>query len=160
MTQDNLPLAIEIEINSECNLSCAYCPNAKKKRIETGHMSEDLFVKLMEQLRSHQYSGRISFHFYNEPTLSPQLERFISITRDYIPNAKTVLYSNGTGLGKEKIDSLYSAGLARLVITEHHQWRGPRMQEAVVICETAYETFSLVDHWIFSRREVFARRQL
>ena len=118
---EKLPLAIEIEINSDCNLSCAYCPNAKAKRVEKGLMSPTLFENIMLQLQKHNYAGRISYHFYNEPTLSPDLNRFVAMTKKYIPKAKTVLYSNGTSLTKNKIDQLYSDGLDRFIITEHHQ---------------------------------------
>lgn len=121
MNNSNLPLAIEIEINSDCNLSCAYCPNSKTSRKEKGHMRPVVFENLMRQLQKRQYSGRISYHFYNEPTLSPNLQMFIEITTAYLPNANSVLYSNGTNLTKESIQSLYDSGLKRFVVTEHHQ---------------------------------------
>lgn len=118
---EKLPLAIEIEINSDCNLSCAYCPNAKSERAEKGLMARELFETIMKQLQQYDYSGRISYHFYNEPTLSPDLNLFVSLTKKYLPRAKSILYSNGTTLNKEKIDQLYADGLDRFIITEHHQ---------------------------------------
>lgn len=118
---ESLPLAIEIEINSDCNLSCVYCPNSKSERVEKGHMSPGLFEKLMQQLQKYNYSGRISYHFYNEPTLSPNLNLFVTMTKKYLPQAKSILYSNGTSLDKDKIDQLYADGLDRFIITEHHQ---------------------------------------
>ncbi|MBY0552896.1 SPASM domain-containing protein [bacterium] len=118
---ENLPLAVEIEINSDCNLSCAYCPNSKSERIEKGHMPLETFKKIMLQLQQYNYAGRISYHFYNEPTLSPNLNLFVRMTKEHLPKAKTILYSNGTNLDKNKIDALYADGLDRFVITEHHQ---------------------------------------
>lgn len=119
--KENLPLAIEIEINSNCNLSCAYCPNSKAERIEKGQMAPELFESIMKQLQKYDYSGRISYHFYNEPTLSPYLNRFVALTKKYLPKARSILYSNGTSLNKSIIDQLYSDGLDRFIITEHHQ---------------------------------------
>ena len=116
-----LPLAIEIEINSDCNLSCAYCPNSKAERVEKGHMAIEVFETLMRQLQKQKYSGRISYHFYNEPTLSPNLKRFIAMTKEYLPDAKSVIYSNGTNLDKAAIDDYYKVGLDRFNVTEHHQ---------------------------------------
>lgn len=127
LSSENLPLAIEIEINSDCNLSCAYCPNAKHSRIEKGLMAPELFEIIMRQLQKHDYSGRISYHFYNEPTLSPNLNLFVSMTTKYLPKAKSVLYSNGTALTKDKIDELYASGLNRFIITEHHQAELPNL---------------------------------
>ncbi len=116
-----LPLAIEIEINSDCNLTCAYCPNSKSERVEKGFMSPELFENIMKQLQKYDYAGRISYHFYNEPTLSPHLPEFIAMTKKYLPGAKAVIYSNGTNLDKEKVDQLYKKGLDRFNLTEHHQ---------------------------------------
>lgn len=118
---DNLPLAIEIEINSDCNLSCAYCPNAKSTRIEKGLMPPELFENIMKQLQRRDYSGRVSYHFYNEPTLSPNLNHFVALTKKYLPKAKSVLYSNGINLNKNSVDQLYTDGVDRFIITEHHQ---------------------------------------
>lgn len=117
----NLPLAIEIEINSDCNLSCSYCPNSKSSRIEKGFMDPETFKTLMLQLQKYNYSGRISYHFYNEPTLSPNLQKFIEMTALYLPEAKSVLYTNGTLLAQQTIDKLYSAGLKKFIVTEHHK---------------------------------------
>lgn len=116
-----LPLAIEIEINSDCNLSCSYCPNAKNSRVEKGQMTKEVFELLMKQLNKYSYSGRISYHFYGEPLLSPNLNEFIALTKFYLPNAKAVLFSNGTLLNDDKIQQLQKSGLDQLIITEQHQ---------------------------------------
>ncbi|MEK6627160.1 MAG: SPASM domain-containing protein [Bdellovibrionota bacterium] len=124
---DALPLAIEIEINSDCNLSCAYCPNSKAERKEKGHMAPELFEKILQQLQKTDYAGRISYHFYNEPTLSPNLNAFVSLTKKYLPRTKRVLYTNGTYLNKNTVDQLYADGLDRFIITEHHQAELPNL---------------------------------
>lgn len=118
-SDSKLPLAIEIEINSDCNLSCGYCPNAKNTRPEKGLMEPAVFEVLMRQLQKWDYAGRISYHFYNEPTLSPHLKLFVNMTSEYLPKAKSVLYSNGTHLTPESIQELYTAGLSKCIITEH-----------------------------------------
>jgi radical SAM protein with 4Fe4S-binding SPASM domain len=118
---ENLPLAIEIEINSDCNLSCVYCPNSKYERKEKGFMDPAVYETIMQQLKKYSFSGRISYHFYNEPTLSPHLNLFVEMTKKYLPAAKSVLYSNGTQLDKAKMEALTASGLDRFIITEHHQ---------------------------------------
>lgn len=119
MTVFKLPLAIEIEINSDCNLSCAYCPNDKSERIEKGHMQPAVFETLMQQLAELDYAGRISYHFYNEPTLSPNLNMFVQMTKQYLPKCRIVLYTNGTNLNKNKIQELESLGVQKFMITQH-----------------------------------------
>lgn len=130
MIAEKLPLAIEIEINSGCNLSCSYCPNSKYQRVEQGHMSVELYEKIMKQLQVHSYAGRISYHFYNEPTLSPNLELFVEMTRSYLPQARTNLFSNGTLLNQKKIEDLFSRGLNKFSITEHEKTHLKRVRQA------------------------------
>ena len=117
--ETKFPLAVEIEINSECNMACPYCPNSKAERVEKGRMEKSLFIKIMDQLKAIHFNGRISYHFYNEPTLSPDLEEFIKITREYLPQARIDLFSNGTLLNKNKIQSLISAGVDKFSLTKH-----------------------------------------
>jgi radical SAM protein with 4Fe4S-binding SPASM domain len=113
------PLAVEIEINSDCNLSCSYCPNSKAERVEKGHMDKELFNTVLDQLASFSYDGRISFHFYNEPTLSPNLDEFIRLTKQKLPKAWLDLFSNGTSLDKDRIEYLSSLGIDKFTLTKH-----------------------------------------
>lgn len=113
------PLAVEIEINSDCNMACPYCPNSKAERVEKGRMEKSLFIEILNQLKSIEYNGRISYHFYNEPTLSPDLEEFVSLTKEYLPNARIDLFSNATLLDKNKIESLVEKGVDKFSLTKH-----------------------------------------
>ncbi len=119
MSAQKLPLAIEIEINSDCNLTCSYCPNSKARRIETGHMPVELFEKIMIQLSEANYVGRISYHFYNEPTLSPNLALFVKMTRKYLSESRIVIYTNGLLLTDQKIQDFENMGVNQFIITEH-----------------------------------------
>jgi radical SAM protein with 4Fe4S-binding SPASM domain len=111
--------AVEIEINHGCNKTCSYCPNSNSKRIETGLMSLDIYQVLITQLESINFKGRISYDFYNEPMLSPDLESFVAIAREHLPEASIELYSNGTLLTLEKYRTLLKAGVSRFIITKH-----------------------------------------
>ncbi len=113
------PLAVEIEINSDCNMACPYCPNSKAERVEKGRMDKSLFTEVLNQLKSINYNGRISYHFYNEPTLSPDLEEFVALTKQYLPDARIDLFSNATLLDKKKIDTLVEKGVDKFSLTKH-----------------------------------------
>lgn len=99
-------MGVEIEINHDCNRTCAYCPNATTSRKNQGQMSEELFLVLMNQLRDIGYRGRISYHFYNEPLLSPNLDRFVALTREYLPACWIELYTNGILLDEPRLRTL------------------------------------------------------
>lgn len=111
--------AVEIEINSNCNRSCSYCPNVNQQRIETGEISKELFNKIIDELSSINYSGRISFSFYNEPLLSKNIEYFSKVTKTKLQKSNLVIYSNGTLLTKEKLYLLLDAGVDFFIITRH-----------------------------------------
>jgi radical SAM protein with 4Fe4S-binding SPASM domain len=116
---NELFLGLEIEVNHGCNMTCSYCPNSKTERKEQGHMSEEVFLALMSQLRDLHYKGRLCYHFYNEPLTSKNLEHFVRISKDYCPETKSEIYTNGTLLTKERFLSLEESGVDRFYITKH-----------------------------------------
>jgi radical SAM protein with 4Fe4S-binding SPASM domain len=113
-------IAVEIEINHECNRACVYCPNSVSERKNQGRMDEKLFLRIMEQLRSIGYKGRVSFHFYNEPLLSPDLDRFTALTKEFLPECRIELYTNGTLLTRERLETLIRLGVDKFTVTQHH----------------------------------------
>ena len=110
---------VEIEVNSNCNRKCSYCPNSKYERKEKGEMTTEVFYKIISQLEEINFSGRIAYHFYGEPLLCKNLIHFIKYTKEKLPETRGVLYSNGDFLDEEKAKQLFSAGLDRIVVTNH-----------------------------------------
>jgi len=116
---DALFSMIEVEINSHCNRSCWYCPNSIAQRKESGEMDPRVYQTLMEQLRSIEFSGRISYHFYGEPLLCNNLDLFVEMTREYIPRAKPILYTNGDLLDVDRLKKLKALGIRKFIVTQH-----------------------------------------
>lgn len=111
--------AVEIEINSQCNRKCWYCPNSAHKRIENGEMDSSVFLTLMEQLRNIDFKGRVSFHFYGEPLLCSNLKTFVRTSRSYLPEAHLKLFSNGDFINKKVLVDLINDGVDEFVLTKH-----------------------------------------
>jgi radical SAM protein with 4Fe4S-binding SPASM domain len=111
--------AVEIEINHACNRSCSYCPNSILERKTKGVMSFALYELILNNLLEIDFGGRISYDFYNEPTLHPELERFVKRTKELLPKVKIHLYSNGTLLDSHKFHGLVTAGVDHFTITRH-----------------------------------------
>ncbi len=112
-------LGIEIEINHHCNLSCTYCPNANTERISKGLMSLEQFTLIMNQLKDIGYEGRISYHFYNEPLLHPELETFVRTSKKILPKTRSEIFTNGMFLNEEKYFALRAAGVDKFTVTQH-----------------------------------------
>ncbi len=118
-TNHELFKIIEIEINSYCNLSCSYCPNREFQRKEKGTMSLEQYQHIMGQLEDLNFVGRISHEFYGEPTLHPQFDRIVSLTKEALPHSKVELYSNATKLDLKLLQELLEAGVDEFIITKH-----------------------------------------
>lgn len=109
---------VEIEIFSYCNRQCWFCPNSFIDRHSTNIlMDENLYLKILSELKAINYSGTISYSRYNEPTSHKEifLER-LRQAREYLPNARLHTNTNGDYITKEYIDELCSAGLNSLFI--------------------------------------------
>jgi radical SAM protein with 4Fe4S-binding SPASM domain len=113
--------AVEIEISTKCNLACSYCPNSLDISVEQRVMDLDLFKKIISQLADIQFNGRVSYHFYNEPLLNENLESYVKLVREYLPDCKNEVSTNGVLLTLQRYVSLKQAGVDKFNITKHEQ---------------------------------------
>jgi radical SAM protein with 4Fe4S-binding SPASM domain len=111
--------AVEIEINSACNMACSYCPNSVDERIEQGEMSVELYELLMNQLVEMGFVGRISYDFYNEPMMCTNFDLFVKMTKKYLPDSRLVIYSNGSFLTPKRFEEAVANGVHSFIITKH-----------------------------------------
>ena len=90
--------SIDIEINSNCNFRCPYCPNHKHHRL-VEYMDKNLFAYILKQLGDLGFNGRVSPNLYNEPTLHPRFVEYMEMIKKNVPECKLIVYSNGSRLG-------------------------------------------------------------
>ena len=111
---------VEVEVNSRCNRKCSYCP-VSLLPIPTvpRYMDRKIFQKLLSELARIEFSGRLSYHFYNEPLLRRDLADLVRQTSESLPKAMQVLYTNGDLLTDERYASLIAAGIKQIVVTSH-----------------------------------------
>jgi len=94
---------VELETQNRCNGSCNFCPVNKNDDIRPyAKMTDELFEKIMSELRELNYSGTLSLFCNNEPFLDTRLEGFAKIAREYLPKARIQIYTNGTVLKLER----------------------------------------------------------
>ena len=116
------PLVVEIEINSGCNLACSYCPNSVEGYPSQNEMDKGLYTKLLEQLESRGYQGKISFDFYNEPMIAKNFDWYIDEARRVLPGSFISLYTNGTKItSSQYLDDILKRGIGEVIITKHEQ---------------------------------------
>ena len=62
--------SVEIETINRCNSTCSFCPvNRLRRPASTVSMSDDLFTRILDDLGSLGYSGKLALHSNNEPLL-------------------------------------------------------------------------------------------
>lgn len=115
--QANPPLMVEIETQTICNRSCSYCPNSIYYR-PFCRMEMPLIEKILNELSCMGFKGRLSFHFYNEPLLDNRLSSIIRLSRNFIPQSRIVIYTNGDFLNLDLFRELLQCGCDLLLVTE------------------------------------------
>lgn len=88
---------IEIETINRCNGVCSFCPVNRNidSRIEE-KMSRELFEKIIGELESINYAGRVALFSNNEPFLDDRIVEFSKYAREHLPKAKIHMFTNGT----------------------------------------------------------------
>ena len=99
---------VVIETFSKCNGVCNFCPvNRNSDPRESELMTEEIFFKIIYQLKEINYNGLVSFFGNNEPFLDKRLIDFVERSRPLLPNAIFSIYTNGTPLNVEKFEKIY-----------------------------------------------------
>jgi len=88
---------IEIELTSQCNRTCEFCPNSYIDRhSENIKLNKHIFENLIQELAKHNYSNFISFSRYNEPFMHKGiLNKRIKYIRQHLKNVTLVTNTNG-----------------------------------------------------------------
>jgi radical SAM protein with 4Fe4S-binding SPASM domain len=89
---------VEIEIHSNCNRKCPWCPNSfVDRRSQKIEMPQDKFEQIIRELYDKGFNGTFSFSRYQEPLIDTDLlANRIAIIRKYFRNSvKVVFNTNG-----------------------------------------------------------------
>ena len=105
---------IGLELTNYCIMRCIMCPRTYRMNREKGHMSMELFKKIIDEyadispLGDAGYGpGTIWLHLYGESLLSPIFDEAISYTN--YKGLKPMLSLNPLALTKEKMERLLNA---------------------------------------------------
>ena len=112
----NLFNVIQIETQHGCNYKCVCCPN-KYVMPFFDKMSESLFKKIIDELGTMDFSGRISPYFFNEPTLDLRLPEFIKYIKKTVPRAIVKFNTNASVLRGKVAQDIVDAGLDAIEVS-------------------------------------------
>lgn len=120
MREAPAPLVVEIEVGTRCNRRCSYCPSGHPESTPPARlMPQAVFARILDQLSQCSFSGRLSYHLYNEPLLRKDLETLVSCADAALPDACQVIYTNGDLLSEKRYSTLIAAGTDHIVVTRH-----------------------------------------
>lgn len=124
---------IEIEINTNCNWRCDYCP-VKFNAPKTKYMSMDLFNEILDKVNNLPNLKYISLNFYNEPTLDKFFcDRIVKIKSI---KKRLILFTNASMLNYQKINTLENSKIVEVI-----KINLPSIEESEFIRITGSNTF-------------------
>ena len=110
---------IEIEIASYCNRTCWFCPNSIVDRHTNNiELEEELYLKIINDLKEINYSNKVSFHRFNEPLANRELIlKRVKQAREALPYADLQIFTNGDYLNRDYLYELREAGINTIIMS-------------------------------------------
>jgi len=115
--------SVEFSINGACNRRCAFCPRFNENDYPNLYKSLDInvFKNIIIDLKNIEYRGRLSFSGFCEPLLTKNLNHYIEIIKESLPESPIEIVSNGDPLtgknGKKKLQDLFLSGLSNIRVS-------------------------------------------
>lgn len=101
------PCLISIETINRCNSTCSFCPaNKDMESRPFQKMDEELFYKIISELKEIDYAGYLNLYVNNEPFIDNRIEDWYIYAKSQLPMAKMLLYTNGTLLNRERFSKI------------------------------------------------------
>ena len=119
---DNFPLfeTVFFEVRTKCNGSCPFCAaSIENESREDTSMPKELYIKIINQLKTIGFGGRIAYHVNNDPLIFPDLPDFVSYARENLPKAWIQILTNGKALNPKKAEHLLAAGINELTVNNY-----------------------------------------
>ena len=109
------PLALNIEVTTNCNLACTFCWHKELKNDEKFNMDFSLFKKIIDEASSHKIPS-VNLNGLGEPMLHPDLMKMIKYCKDKgIPEVQ--FHTNATIMNEKLATSLIEAGLDNIIFS-------------------------------------------
>ena len=115
-----LPTEIEISESGTCNRKCSFCPRSAPEFEDIKEfISEDLVLKVINELMPLNYAGVIRFSGFVEPLLDKKIFNHIYNFRKFLPEVRIELVTNGDPLNLDRLKKLFKSGLDKLLISAY-----------------------------------------
>jgi radical SAM protein with 4Fe4S-binding SPASM domain len=110
------PVHVDVEINSNCNYKCVFCPHGTG---EMGNdmpmMSEEMARKILDELAENKVYS-IKLNWRGEPALHPKLAEITAYAKK-VGIKEVQINTNGFSFNEKKIRDLILAGMDRVIFS-------------------------------------------
>lgn len=114
------PKHVMIQTTSLCDSGCLMCPWPKvKSKFPQGHMTDELYHKIMAELAEHPEVEQIMPYLMNEPLVDPKIVERIRLARQARPNARIYIVTNGCRLTPKLSEELIESNMSWIVFSIH-----------------------------------------
>jgi radical SAM protein with 4Fe4S-binding SPASM domain len=115
-----LPRIVHLETRTKCSGRCSFCLAAVATDPRNDElMSMDLFLKIINDLKTINYNNRLSLYNNNEPLLDSRIFELVKISRRELPKSFIEIKTNGRSLTFDKLVELFNSGLDYLYINDY-----------------------------------------
>lgn len=142
-----LPTEIEISESGTCNRKCSFCPrSAPDFEDKKEFISHELIIKVAKELSNLDYRGVIRFSGFVEPLLDKNIYEHIKNFRDYLPNSRIEVVTNGDPLNKNRLEKLFKHGLDKILISAYDGEEDvEKFKKIVLECELDEDQYIIRD---------------
>jgi MoaA/NifB/PqqE/SkfB family radical SAM enzyme len=128
---------VEIECFSYCNRKCGFCPNASipQRQDKAGNrfMPEELYLRILDDLASIDYRGKVQFGRYNEPFAERIILDRIRQARERLPKGWLYSHTNGDFLTPGYLSEIRDVGLDEVAVQVYLGNGQPYVEEAMIL---------------------------
>lgn len=116
-----LPLFIEVETSHTCNRRCSWCPTGSSvsRHGDQKLMDWAMYLSLVCELETLEYSGWFALHNFNEPLQNPRLNQELQALTDHLPKSTPAVFTNGDLLSYDRLRNLEDAGARHVRVTRY-----------------------------------------
>lgn len=123
---------VAVEVSSFCNRRCNFCPNFNGTRSsEKKYLDEDVYLRVLQDLKSIDFDKTFMFHLYNEPLADPNILDRIRQAKMNVPKARLFIATNGDYLSRSFLESLCDAGVRVIYVSMYDAIKALADRESV-----------------------------
>lgn len=112
------PYNVEIEVSSLCNARCIYCAHSTDHGLYEGNMTEELFYKILCDLKAFPHKvKKCNLFGFGESLMHPKFPEMVKETKAADVAEAVEFTTNGMLLTTEKIDAILDAGIDTIRIS-------------------------------------------